>query len=176
MSDTTTSTGIGSITRSARGLRVFAALFFGALAVVGAVGCAAEVDENGNPIDDDSADELDESQVGETSDELKTAGPCAGTAIDRAVKCAQAKGARVLSYYRSPAEQERVRRENGCTNRCTGMAGCVRPTAGCNSSPHTRCRAVDLVADGAPVSRSALRACGLAKTSLPHANHYDLVN
>jgi len=104
------------------------------------------------------------------------AGPCAGTAFDRAVGCAIRKGARVLSYYRSPADQERVRRQNGCTNRCTGMDGCVRPTAGCNSSPHTSCRAIDLIDDGAPVSRAALRACGLAKTSLPHANHYDFVN
>lgn len=182
MSDSKPSTRIGSTSNAnanatkGRSTRILAALFFGALAVVGAVGCAAEVDENGNPVADDSIDGIDESQVGETSDELRTAGPCAGTAIDRAVKCAQAKGARVLSYYRSAAEQERVRRENGCTNRCTGMAGCVRPTADCTSSPHTRCRAVDLVADGAPVSRSALRACGLAKTSLPHANHYDLVN
>ena len=111
-----------------------------------------------------------------TSDELKTPGPCAGTAIDRAVRCAQAKGARILSYYRSPQEQERVRRENRCTNRCTGMAGCVRPTAACTSSPHTRCRAVDLVSDGAPATRAQLRACGLAKTTLPHRNHYDLVD
>ncbi len=73
-------------------------------------------------------------------------------------------------------DQERVRRENGCTNRCSGQAGCVRPTAGCTSSPHTACRAVDLVNDGAPVSRTALRACGLAKTTAPHRNHYDLVN
>lgn len=125
-------------------------------------------------LDDDDADhdEIAES----SSEELRTAGPCAGTAIDRAVQCAVGKGARVLSYYRSPAEQERVRRQNGCTNRCTGMAGCVRPTAGCTSSPHTRCRAVDLVNDGAPVSRAELRKCGLAKTSLPHRNHYDLVD
>ena len=164
-----------SLGRTPRSARVLAVLFFGALGVLGAVGCSAEVDEDGEVIDD-SIDGADDDQIGETSDELRTAGPCAGTAIDRAVKCAQAKGARVLSFYRSPAEQERVRRENGCTNRCTGMAGCVRPTAGCTSSPHTRCRAVDLVADGAPVSRAALRACGLAKTTLPHANHYDLVN
>lgn len=158
-------------------VRVVAASLFAALAVAGAVGCSAEVDgDESEAIQDDTIDGIDESQTGETSDELRTAGPCAGTAIDRAVKCAQAKGARVLSFYRSPTEQERVRRENGCRNRCTGMAGCVRPTADCNSSPHTRCRAVDLVADGAPVSRSALRACGLAKTTLPHANHYDLVN
>jgi hypothetical protein len=124
--------------------------------------------------DDDGDGELD--TFASTSDELRTAGPCAGTAIDRAVKCAQRKGARVLSFYRSPAEQERVRRENRCVNRCTGQTGCVRPTAGCNASPHTRCRAVDLVNDGAPVSRAALRACGLAKTTAPHRNHYDLVN
>lgn len=104
------------------------------------------------------------------------AGPCAGTALDQAVKCAMDRGARVLSYYRSPADQERVRRENGCTNRCTGMDGCVRPTAGCTSSPHTSCHAVDLIDDGAPLSRNALRDCGLGKTSLPHINHYDLVD
>jgi hypothetical protein len=149
-----------------------AALALGAIG--GAIGCSAEVGDE-TAIEDDAVDGLDESQIGETSDELRTAGPCSGMAIERAVKCAQNKGARVLSFYRSPAEQERVRRENGCTNRCTGMAGCVRPTAGCTSSPHTRCMAVDLEADGAPVSRAALRACGLAKTSLPHANHYDLV-
>jgi hypothetical protein len=111
-----------------------------------------------------------------TGDALTSAGPCAGRPIAHAVRCAEAKGARVLSFYRSPAEQERVRRENHCSNRCTGMAGCIRPTADCSSSPHTRCEAVDFVNDGAPVSRSALRACGLAKTTLPHANHYDLVN
>ena len=141
------------------------ALFAGVIACSGADG-------------DDGEDGEDDGEDGyaSTSDELKTAGPCAGKAIDRAVKCAQAKGAKVLSFYRSPADQERVRRENGCTNRCTGGAGCVRPTAGCTSSPHTACRAVDLVNDGAPLSRSALRACGLAKTTAPHRNHYDLVN
>lgn len=154
--------------------RTLAASACVALAMVFAIGCAAEVGDDATG--DDTIDGIDESQTGESSEALRTAGPCAGTAIDRAVKCAQAKGARVLSYYRSSAEQERVRRENGCTNRCTGMAGCVRPTADCTTSPHTRCRAVDLVGDGAPVSRAALRACGLAKTSLPHANHYDLVN
>jgi hypothetical protein len=127
-------------------------------------------------VDGDDEDDDGEDGYASTSDELKTAGPCAGKAIDRAVRCAQAKGARVLSFYRSPADQERVRRENGCTNRCTGSAGCIRPTAGCTTSPHTACRAVDLVNDGAPVSRSALRACGLAKTTAPHRNHYDLVN
>ena len=129
---------------------------------------------------DDSEDDGDgddgEDTYASTDSALSTAGPCAGKAIDRAVKCAQAKGARVLSFYRSAADQERVRRENHCTNRCTGGAGCVRPTAGCTTSPHTACHAVDLVADGAPLSRAALRACGLAKTTAPHANHYDLVN
>src|SRR6185369_4156707 len=110
-------------------LAVFAGLF----------ACAGADD----PFDDED-DGIVEPQ-GETTSELKTAGPCAGTAIDRAVQCAVRKGAKVLSYYRSVAEQERVRRENHCTNRCTGMQGCVRPTANCNSSPHTRCRAVDLV-------------------------------
>ncbi|MBS2014431.1 MAG: hypothetical protein JST00_16205 [Deltaproteobacteria bacterium] len=117
----------------------------------------------------------DEDTYASTDEAMSSAGPCSGKPIDRAVRCAKAKGARVLSYYRSAAEQERVRRENGCRNRCSGMAGCVRPTADCTSSPHTRCRAVDLVADGAPVSRAELRKCGLAKTSLPHKNHYDYV-
>lgn len=143
-----------------------AALTFAFLAL--AVVACSGTDES---LDADTPEELSES----SSEELQTAGPCAGTAIDRAVRCAVGKGARVLSFYRSPAEQERVRRQNGCNNRCTGMAGCVRPTADCNASPHTRCRAVDLVNDGAPVSRTALRACGLGKTSLPHANHYDLL-
>jgi len=127
--------------------------------------------------DDDEAEAGDDGEDGyeATSDELKTAGPCAGKPIDRAIRCATAKGARVLSYYRSPQEQERVRRENGCRNRCTGMAGCVRPTANCTSSPHTKCTAVDLVNDGAPLTRAQLRACGLAKTTLPHRNHYDYV-
>lgn len=148
-------------------------LFTKALVALALVGSSVFACAGAEDAEDD--DEDGEDEYASTSEELKTAGPCAGTALDRAVKCAQAKGARVLSYYRSPAEQERVRRQNGCTNRCTGMAGCVRPTAGCNSSPHTACRAVDLVADGAPVSRAALRSCGLAKTSMPHANHYDLV-
>lgn len=142
--------------------------------VLTVVACTASED----PLDDEpgAADEADDDAVSHT-EEAVTAGPCAGTAIDRAVKCAQAKGARVLSYYRSPADQERVRRENHCRDRCASNSiGCVRPTAGCNSSPHTRCKAVDLVADGAPVSRAGLRACGLAKTTAPHANHYDLVN
>ncbi len=121
-------------------------------------------------------DEEDGEEPSSSGSGSNRAGPCAGTAFDRAVGCAIRKGARVLSYYRSPADQERVRRENGCTNRCTGMDGCVRPTAGCTSSPHTSCRAIDLINDGAPVSRAGLRACGLAKTSLPHANHYDFVN
>lgn len=139
--------------------------------VTGAVACSATDDA----IDETVSDVDDEDQATSSSEALQTAGPCAGTAIDHAVRCAKGKGARVLSYYRSPAEQQRVRRENHCTNRCTGMAGCVRPTADCNSSPHTRCLAVDLVSNGAPVSRAGLRACGLAKTTLPHANHYDLV-
>jgi hypothetical protein len=143
---------------------ILGALFAGLIACVGS-GDAS--DDDGDGSDDEHAS---------TSEALQTAGPCAGTAIDRAVKCAQAKGARVLSFYRSPVEQERVRRQNGCIDRCTGSAGCVRPTAGCYSSPHTKCRAVDFVADGAPATRAQLRACGLAKTTAPHANHYDLVN
>jgi hypothetical protein len=140
--------------------------------VASVIACSgADDDPNANGEDPDSED-----THASTDSALSTAGPCSGKAIDRAVKCAQAKGARVLSFYRSPAEQERVRRENHCRDRCTGSAGCVRPTAGCTTSPHTACHAVDLVADGAPVSRAALRACGLAKTTAPHANHYDLVN
>jgi hypothetical protein len=138
--------------------------------VASVIACSGTDDPNA----DDEAD--GEDSFSSTDSALTTPGPCAGKAIDRAVKCAVAKGARVLSYYRSPADQERVRRENGCINRCTGSAGCIRPTAGCTTSPHTACHAVDLVADGAPVSRAALRACGLAKTTAPHANHYDLVN
>jgi hypothetical protein len=143
-----------------------------ALAVVASVVACSSADDPS--ADDPSAD--GEGSTATTDAALTTAGPCAGKAIDRAVKCAEAKGARVLSYYRSAADQERVRRENGCINRCTGSAGCVRPTADCTTSPHTACHAVDLVADGAPVSRAALRACGLAKTTARHANHYDLVN
>jgi len=141
---------------------------------MGVLACSG-ADDVGFDDEEQSDDDGEDSYEG-TSDELKTAGPCAGTAIDRAVRCAQAKGARILSYYRSAKDQERVRRENRCTNRCSGMAGCVRPTAGCTSSPHTRCRAVDLVNDGAPATRAQLRACGLAKTTMPHRNHYDLVD
>jgi hypothetical protein len=151
-----------------RSVLVKLGIAFACLASV--IACSA----GGEDADDEDSDDDDSYEA--TSDELRTAGPCSGKAIDRAVKCAQAKGAKVLSFYRSPADQERVRRENGCNNRCTGQAGCVRPTAGCTTSPHTACRAVDLVNDGAPVSRSALRACGLAKTTQPHRNHYDLVN
>lgn len=170
-----------SVLRSSPLARIASALF-ASVTVLALVACAGTDEVTGyeDGEEDGDGDSLtdadgDDENVGSSADELKTGGPCAGTAIDRAVKCAVAKGARVLSYYRSPAEQERVRRQNGCRNRCSGMAGCVRPTADCNASPHTRCRAVDLVADGAPVSRSELRKCGLAKTSLPHRNHYDLV-
>lgn len=141
------------------------------------VACAADA-TNEEDMDGDGESLTDDDEAtSSSSDELtSSAGPCAGTAIDQAVKCAQRKGARVLSYYRSSKDQERVRRENHCTNRCTGQAGCVRPTAGCTTSPHTRCHAVDLVGDGAPLSRSELRKCGLAKTTQPHKNHYDLVD
>lgn len=104
------------------------------------------------------------------------AGPCAGTPIDAAVRCAQEHGARLLSYYRSPEEQACVRQQNGCSNRCTGNANCRILTASCTGSPHTRCLAVDFIADGAPATTAQLRGCGLAK--LPrsaHANHYDYV-
>ena len=151
------------VPKRARSLPVRAGIAF--LLVATLVACAA--DDVGD--DDDDGEDSFES----TDSALVRSGPCSGKAIDRAVKCAQAKGARVLSYYRSPADQERVRRQNGCTNRCTGSGGCVRPTAGCTTSPHTACRAVDLIADGSPLSRAALRACGLAKTTAPHANHYE---
>src|SRR4051794_8209352 len=88
---------------------------------------------------DEADDEDGEDSYASTDSALTTAGPCRGKAIARAVKWAQAKGARVLSYYRSPANQEQVRRENHCTNRCTGSAGCIRPTAGCTTSRHTSC-------------------------------------
>jgi hypothetical protein len=144
-----------------------------AFALVASVIACSGADDTGADGDDDDGED---GYAASSEDALTTAGPCAGKAIALAVQCAQAKGARVLSFYRSPADQERVRRENHCTNRCRGSAGCVRPTAGCTTSPHTACHAVDLVADGSPVSRAALRACGLAKTTAPHANHYDLVN
>jgi hypothetical protein len=131
------------------------------------VGCSATPPEED---EDETSDALSSGSCAGTS-----TGPCAGQPIDTAVKCAQALGARVLSYYRSPAQQECVRRQNGCTNRCTGSAGCARPTAGCTSSPHTKCLAVDLVANGAPLTQSQLRSCGLAKTTAPHVNHYDYV-
>ncbi|MCA9590351.1 MAG: hypothetical protein KC657_33840 [Myxococcales bacterium] len=155
----------------ARNRSLFTRSLVALVAAAGLIACVGA--DDGEP---DEEDDGDMDSYASTSDELKTAGPCAGTALDRAVRCAQGKGARILSYYRSTAEQERVRRQNHCTNRCTGQAGCVRPTAGCTSSPHTRCRAVDLVNDGAPATRSQLRSCGLAKTSAPHRNHYDLVN
>ena len=153
-----------------RSLRAKAIVAFALLASV--IACSSAEDPNADPASEGDGEDSHAS----TDSALVTAGPCAGKAIDRAVKCAEAKGARVLSYYRSPADQERVRRENGCINRCTGGAGCIRPTAGCTTSPHTACRAVDLVGDGAPLSRAQLHACGLAKTTAPHANHYDLVN
>lgn len=144
------------------------------------IGCLSGVLACSTSDDDDDLEEVDDESDGEdsyeeTSEALRVAGPCAGTPLDAAVRCATAKGARILSYYRSPADQQRVRRENRCRNTCTGMSGCVRPTANCTSSPHTRCKAVDLIGDGYPVSRAELRACGLAKTTLPHRNHYDLV-
>lgn len=166
-----------SSSASARSRSFFTKALVAVALVAGVVACSGtDVDDaDGDGIVD--ADEDDgEDGFESTSDELKGPGPCAGKAIDRAVKCAVNKGARVLSFYRSPADQERVRRENGCTNRCTGSAGCVRPTAGCTTSPHTACRAVDLVNDGAPLTRAQLRGCGLAKTTAPHRNHYDLVN
>ncbi len=143
-------------------------IVFGCLATV--LACSATDDDDYSE-EDDGEDSFEDS-----SQSYLSAGACAGTALDRAVKCATGKGARILSYYRSPADQQRVRRENRCRNTCTGMSGCVRPTANCTSSPHTRCKAVDLVNDGYPVSRTQLRACGLAKTTLPHRNHYDLVS
>ena len=113
---------LGSLVSSPR--RLLSRLAIGGVLALGVAACAT-LEE---PFDGDSAeDDSDgEDTHAETSEALVTAGPCAGKAIDRAVKCAQAKGARVLSYSRSPADQERVRRENHCKNRCTGQAGCVR--------------------------------------------------
>jgi len=162
---------LASFALPARRRSVFAHVAIAFSLVASVIACSG-ADDTGDEEDGDDGEDT----FASTDSALTTAGPCSGKAIDRAVKCAQAKGARVLSFYRSPADQERVRRENHCTNRCTGGAGCVRPTAGCTTSPHTACHAVDLVADGAPLSRAALRACGLAKTTAPHANHYDLVN
>jgi hypothetical protein len=147
-----------------------------AICSMGVFACAAVDDITGS--EDDEAIEGDddgEDSFEGTSDELRASGACAGTPLDRAVQCAVNRGARILSYYRSPADQQRVRRENRCRNTCSGMQGCVRPTANCTTSPHTRCAAVDLVNDGAPATKAQLRACGLAKTSLPHRNHYDFV-
>ena len=136
--------------------------------------CAVTGDDEETSEDESAEDGSDDSYEA-TSEALKGPGPCAGKPIQRAVRCAQAKGAEVLSFYRSPSEQERVRRENHCYNRSSGGAGCVRPTAGCYSSPHPKCTGVDLVNDGYPVSRAQLRACGLAKTTAPHRNHYDFI-
>jgi uncharacterized protein YgiM (DUF1202 family) len=101
--------------------------------------------------------------------------PCAGTAIARATACALSKGAAILSAYRSPIDQERVRAENGCFNRCVGFDGCEPIAADCDRSPHTTCGAVDLQNDGLPLSIADLESCGLAKFGgLPHANHFDV--
>jgi hypothetical protein len=132
------------------------------------VGCAV------TPDDVEDQDETSDALTGGTC-AGNSVGPCAGQPIDAAVRCATARGARVISYFRSAAQQECVRRQNGCTNRCSGSAGCARPTASCTGSPHTQCRAVDFANDGAPLTRAQLRECGLAKTTAPHANHYDLV-
>ena len=162
---------VARVTSPVRRHSVFVRVIIGLSLVASVIACSGADDGESDGDGEDGDD-----SYASTDSALSSAGPCAGKAIDRAVKCAQAKGARVLSYYRSAAEQERVRRENHCSSRCTGSAGCVRPTAGCTTSPHTACHAVDLIGDGAPVSRAALRACGLAKTTAPHANHYDLVN
>lgn len=165
-----------SLSTSASPARRLFAHALAAFVIFGSVvACAAADEETAAEEEDEGPLAGDEDEYASTDEAMSTAGPCAGTPLDAAVACARRKGARVLSYYRSVAEQARIRRENRCTDRCTGLAGCVRPTAGCTRSPHTRCRAVDLVADGAPVSRSELRKCGLAKTNLPHANHYDFV-
>src|SRR5262249_48822528 len=138
-------------------MRVASALTIAAALTIAIVACTAP------------AEEIDDDEQGVTSN-LITTGPCAGKPIDAAVQCAVRKGAKVLSYYRSAEDQRRVRRENHCTNECEGSAGCIRPTAGCYTSPHTSCKAVDLVSDGAPLSASQLRECGLAKTTAPHKN------
>lgn len=150
-------------------LRTKAIVVTSALLTLVFAGCSA------TPIDEDEPEGEISSEIQERCAQL-VPGPCAGTPIDAAVRCAQSHGARLLSYYRSPAEQECVRRQNNCTNRCTGNAGCRILTASCTGSPHTQCRAVDFVADGAPATTAQLRACGLAKIARSaHANHYDYV-
>jgi hypothetical protein len=146
------------------------------VSALAASACAASADTDAPDVDEETQSD-DDSDDDAISQDLRStsAGPCANEDIQDAVECAVRKGARVLSYYRSPKDQERVRRENRCSNRCTGMAGCVRPTADCSRSPHTQCMAVDLVNDGAPASKSELRRCGLGKTSKPHRNHFDLL-
>ena len=116
--------------RSARPPSLLLARVVIAFSLVASVIACSGADDTG----DDGDGEDGEDTYASTDSALSSAGPCSGKAIDRAVKCAQAKGARVLSFYRSPADQERVRRENHCTNRCTGSAGCVsasRATARC---------------------------------------------
>ena len=76
--------------------------------------CAVTDDLDGEEEESGLDDEGDDSYEA-TSEALKGPGPCAGKAIDRAVRCAQSKGAKVLSFYRSPEEQE----ETQCRERRT---------------------------------------------------------
>lgn len=66
----TTSKASSRIGTTSRTARVLALLVFGALGVAGAVGCSAEVDEDGEVVDD-SVDGADDSQIGETSDDVR---------------------------------------------------------------------------------------------------------
>jgi hypothetical protein len=95
-----------------RSLAARIVIAFALLASVVACSGADDSSADGN-----GANEEDGVVAESTEDALTSAGPCAGRPIARAVRCAQAKGARVLSFYRSPAEQERVRRENHCRTR-----------------------------------------------------------
>jgi hypothetical protein len=138
-------------------------LLFGALAsalLLTSIACTTPVD--------------DEEEAPEETSAEQTSG-CAGKPIQAAVACASRAGAKVMSLYRSPAEQLAVRKQNGCDNAKYGKAGCNPVAADWDQSPHTTCRAVDLVNDGRPATTAALKKCGLAKTTLPHKNHYDFI-
>jgi hypothetical protein len=140
------------------------------VALLSFAGCAVATPDV--PLADDDEGETSAALV---SCHTEQPGICAGRPINDAVECAKRHGAVVLSYYRSEAQQRCVRRQNGCTDECTGQAGCRVISANCGSSPHSRCESVDFAHDGAPATTAQLAACGLRKTTAPHANHYDYV-
>jgi hypothetical protein len=126
------------------------------------------------------APDLDEEAEGESAQALTSChterpGICVNAPINAAVECAKRHGAVVLSYYRGPTEQRCVRHQNGCTDPCTGLAGCNPIAANCGTSNHTRCLSVDFHNDGHPATQAQLAACGLGRRpgQRPHANHYD---